>query len=607
MITCIINGLAAYPAASQSIKITYANQYVTDDGEYSYDINFPMSIMDNRRVFHNVSRFDVSKTTQKYDDCKLYVSGRLVLSGVGTIISVSDSEIKLQIVGGKSRIKFNEKLTKHYIDEIDLGKAQPPSNEKTGNKDILAVLNVKDCYVIDAKNTQQVGEVGKYVFVPTRDETNNRQCNCFRGTKSRLMSNAAVHPNLMYMLEKVLAYEGYKIIKNDFNTYPWNTLYIASAYRSLEFRHALPHWSSYTFIEEFRKLFNASVYFDETKKTVSITSASELTSNNSVQYEPIDEYSVDYDEEGSLNTTETSDLEYNLGDSENRETYETIPNKVYKNFDVFRSVGFGHAVKGQIDQWDEKKKKTTILQLGFSGERIGVEEIWVYMEDENNNWDWRFSGFWSNLVRDLDSDSTIKLNIAPVALMTCVFEEKNIFYTTRKCISCPSVTNNKEPTGNESTDDDGYTYITVQDALDDDSVMDNEEDDQEAIFIYFLGKKFQGGDGSAPKLLDNCADDKDAWPTVVTDWHLDPDLHAEHNISLSLVCACQYYIGQFHKNKNVDKKNCLEIKFKSDKIPDPSLIYIFHGKKFICEKIELEIKNDEIEPIYTGYFYMMLS
>lgn len=64
MITCIINGMAAYPAASQSIKITYANQYVTDDGEYSYDITFPMSIMNNRRVFENVSRFDVSKNTK---------------------------------------------------------------------------------------------------------------------------------------------------------------------------------------------------------------------------------------------------------------------------------------------------------------------------------------------------------------------------------------------------------------------------------------------------------------------------------------------------------------------------------------------------------------
>ena len=34
MITCIINGHKAYPISTSSIKVTYANQYVTDDGEY---------------------------------------------------------------------------------------------------------------------------------------------------------------------------------------------------------------------------------------------------------------------------------------------------------------------------------------------------------------------------------------------------------------------------------------------------------------------------------------------------------------------------------------------------------------------------------------------
>ena len=28
--------------STSSIKVTYANQYVTDDGEYTYDITFPM-------------------------------------------------------------------------------------------------------------------------------------------------------------------------------------------------------------------------------------------------------------------------------------------------------------------------------------------------------------------------------------------------------------------------------------------------------------------------------------------------------------------------------------------------------------------------------------
>lgn len=51
MITCIINGHRAYPISTSSIKVTYANQYVTDDGEYTYDITFPMNILENRVIF----------------------------------------------------------------------------------------------------------------------------------------------------------------------------------------------------------------------------------------------------------------------------------------------------------------------------------------------------------------------------------------------------------------------------------------------------------------------------------------------------------------------------------------------------------------------------
>ena len=38
---------------------------------------------------------------------------------------------------------------------------------------------------------------------------------------------------------------------------------------------------------------------------------------------------------------------------------------------------------------------------------------------------------------------------------------------------------------------------------------------------------------------------------------------------------------------------------------DGTKIYIFHGKRFVCAKIEVEIKDDGIEPIMTGSFYMI--
>lgn len=162
MITCIINGHRAYPISTSSIKVTYANQYVTDDGEYTYDITFPMNILENRVIFKNVSRLEVKKNIAKYDDCKLYCNSQLIMSGVGTILSVNEKEIKLQIVGGKSRIKFNDRMNKHYIDEMDLGIADKPGYtvDKGLSQGFKGLFKVKDIYRLDEDQSKFLGVEG---------------------------------------------------------------------------------------------------------------------------------------------------------------------------------------------------------------------------------------------------------------------------------------------------------------------------------------------------------------------------------------------------------------------------------------------------------------
>lgn len=280
MITCIINGHRAYPISTSSIKVTYANQYVTDDGEYTYDITFPMNILENRVIFKNVSRLEVKKNIAKYDDCKLYCNSQLIMSGVGTILSVNEREIKLQIVGGKSRIKFNDRLTKHYIDEIPFGTADKPGYtvDKGCSQGWKGFQKINDIYRLDDDKSKFLGVEGKWCFVPVRDETNDMIANFvgvdktkgFIGYNAPFIMNLAVQPNLMYIFRKVVEYEGYTLKRNDFYCKPWNLLYIASAYKTRELRRALPHWSSYTFIEEFRKLFNATIVFDDIQKTCSV-------------------------------------------------------------------------------------------------------------------------------------------------------------------------------------------------------------------------------------------------------------------------------------------------------------------------------------------------
>ena len=622
MITCIINGHKAYPISTSSIKVTYANQYVTDDGEYTYDITFPMNILENRVIFKNVSRLEVKKNVAKYDDCKLFCNSQLIMSGIGTILSVNEKEIKLQIVGGKSRIKFNDRMTKHYIDEISFGTADKPGYtvDKGWSQGIKDLQKIKDIYRLDEDKSQFLGVEGKWCFVPVRDETNDMIANFvgvdrtkqFIGYNAPYIMNLAVQPNLMYIFRKVVEYEGYTLKRNDFDCKPWNLLYIASAYKTRELCKALPHWSSYTFIEEFRKLFNATIVFDDILKTCSVINASELTTADSIEVEPMDEYTTDYDEDGSFSTSSTANLEYNLGNSANRDNYEVITKKVFDNFEIVHSkelMGANKQFASTTLSWSEKQKRQTII------ENFG--NFYVYMVDENDNKSWKPAGIWSPLIRDSSSDDFVDLNISPAAQVveninfkSGLMEDK---YYERRCLL--SMPNDKESDSKEcDVDDDGYSYTSVQDALDDESALDNSEDEQECMNIFFiLPGRVQSTDGSTTKL--SWVGEKSRWPQFLTDYRINEGFrlgiaHFEDSyFSLSLCMKSEFgttSLGTLHANGlKIDNKNCMEVKFKSDDIPDPSKIYIIRNKRFVCEKIEMEVKDDAIEPVYTGYFYML--
>lgn len=627
MITCIINGHRAYPISTSSIKVTYANQYVTDDGEYTYDITFPMNILENRVIFKNVSRLEVRKSIAKYDDCKLFCNSQLIMSGVGTILSVNEKEIKLQIVGGKSRIKFNDRMEKHYIDEIQFGTADKPGYDVDKGWSQKFKDRITEIYRLDEDKTKFLGVEGKWCFVPVRDETNDMIANFvgvdktkqFIGYNAPFISNLAVQPNLMYIFRKVVEYEGYTIKRNDFDCKPWNQLYIASAYKTRELRRALPHWSSYTFIEEFRKLFNATIVFDDIQKTCSVIKKSELTSADSVAIEPLDEYTTDYDEDGSFSTSSTANLEYNLGDSANRDNYEVISKKVFENFDIVHSTGIfdpQNQFKGTTQSWSEKQKRQTIIEC--------IGSYYIYVENEDGSKTWQLAGVWSPLIRDSSSDDYVEINISPAAQVvedinfkTAIIGEDN-YYEKRCLLSIPNV---KEPDSKEcDVDDDGFSYISVQDAIDDESTLDKSEDDQECMNIFFIIPGEVQDDNKFSWVRA-----KSRWPKFKTDYRINKEycgsteggfggngggtFKEKYPYSLSICTKSTndvVALGCLHDNGlRLDNKNCMEVKFKSDDIPDPSKIYIIRNKKFVCEKIEMEVKDDAIEPVYTGYFYMI--
>ena len=341
-----------------------------------------MDIAANRKIFGNVQRIDVKKTIADFETCRLYAGNRLVMSGKGTVTSITPEKVKVQIVGGKSRIKYNSKFEKHFIDEIEYPTVILDSGVDTATLpkfgySVPFSMDNKNAFLpIDLTKSSFVGQKGVAVLAPVNDETNDVQANRVMAMKGvtlktnghklkgdlHVMINLALQPYLFYILKKVMEYEGYSIVKNDFDKEPWNRLVIVSACKSGKIKDALPHWTVYKFIDELRKFFNASFVFDEVAKTVSISATNELLTNDTVSYECEDDFSVEHDDDG-LDNLVTSNIEYNFDSAANRDWREYISQSVFKQYKakVYDTVA---EVNTAAEKMTDRERGTAMFKFG---------------------------------------------------------------------------------------------------------------------------------------------------------------------------------------------------------------------------------------------------
>lgn len=648
MIEMIINGEVAYPDTSQKIKVTYENQYIKDSGSYTYEVQFPMAILENKKIFKNVDRFDVKKTVGDFEDCKLYADNRLIISGKGTVTSITNDVVKLQIVGGKSRIKYNSKFEKHFIDEIDYPSVVLDTgiNKSIYDKAGTGYPNMDQfqwMLFIDLTTGNFVGQKGVAVISPINDETNEILANRvylskfskikingvkFPSGKYAYMTNCSVSPYLVYVLKKVMEYEGYTIKRNDLDQSPWNRLVIVSACKSGKIKNALPHWTVYKFIDELRKFFNASFVFDEIGKTVSIIATNEMLFNDTLSYECEDAFSVEYDEDG-LDNLATSNIEYSFDDAANRDWREYISQSVQKSYTT-KTYSSMSALMAAAENMTTKERKTTIFKCGHE------YFIWADLpkdgnpETEETTEQCSLCGLFNPIIRDMNSDTFQELNICPAAIYQRRVQNKDESWIQHigdaignPFVVVPSVTNEKEQSLEDmEVDDDGEYYYSVQDAMQGSSseTSSSSTEDEGKIRVAFQAENVLNLKAHAAVAYDKRLDGEDTnyrVPVLYTDYRIySQTLISSERGTLSLEFLPNRNEGRSFGNGErkdtstsrfgsvqIDKHNLITIKFITDDIPDPSKIFVFRNKRYISEKIEMNVTNDGIDKEKTGYFY----
>ncbi len=625
MIKCYINGKEAFPKLADKIKLTKENVLIKESDSYTYDITFPMDIIANRRIFTNMQRFDVKKDTVKYDKCMLYANNVLVVNGVGTITSVTNTEVKLQIVEGMSTLKYRQSFYDMFIDKLPLPTAEWDSdwlNHENVCIDSINVL-VQDGVRYQFGITKQwrrqkfLGYEGEYVLMPIYDAVNNIYCNVqgkIRDDKDvDIVLYPRAQPNLFFIFKEIMKCFDIKVQGELFNQSPWNRLYIANARDTQSYSEMLPHWTVKTFLEEFRKLFNVSYVFDEQRSIITVVPFNDTSSDVVADYEQLDEFSMDYDEDG-LNYLGASNIEYNIDNSEYR-VGEVITKDMYASFNL-RDYPSAVAMRDDYRDMPEQDKYTNIFHCpdGFFYARKTTAGPHLT----------RFARF-TGIVRNKESGDSVSLLMCPVQYA----EEKIYSYLYYKGSSMFGLINYKAGfsagicVASENTDvvpsDD---YVSVADVVDDGAEPPS-RDEESLDNIYLMFANFEVKDNLVSKSMERLKpipDDSDGYipvETMTIDYnHSYPDselayLGSKESLSLTSSPA-QHFIGQFHvirdkaQDKAIENQNKIVVKFLADDIPDPKKIYRFGNKHYMCEKIEIELSDGGIAPVKTGYFFEIL-
>ena len=468
----------------------------------------------------------------------------------------------------------------------------PPLAFSNTYYDLFAPASIN--YTSATHSQKQVGDASIGIYTPVYDETNDRIVNeIAKGLNNGplLMISPECQPNLLYVMRYALSSMGYSADLSAIDMFPWNRIYIVNT------GCVLPHWTLERFITEFKAFFGLSLRFEGNKAIFGRINYDA----EAVSYECLDEFTSEYDDEG-IQSNSTSNLKYNLFDSAEKTFYTEIPDEIMKAYTV-REYASESAMFTAFPSLSDTEKAQSIFSTptGYfyartdSTTSIGAQYTLVR------------AGQFNKLVRDAENDDAEDLNIVPVTMAKVKLKFRQVALDSDNGI----IPNGKYKNlaeeeyylivpSAESEDASNNQYSTVQQAIElGDSVDASSRSESERMEVFFLGtgtKSF--------KSLDKTV----TMATVGTDPTIDADFKDKVSFALDKTPDGNVYVGLFHTGSSrIDGKNQRCYKFLCDDIPDPTWIYIFHNKRYVCEKIEIQVTDKGIDQVKTGYFYEIIS
>ena len=311
MLTLYLNSKPAVLKAQTEIKLTRENPLFTDSGDYTFEVSLPLEgCAENLAIFGALHRAEVGKGAWLGKRLRaLLVSLPLRVEGTAVVTSVTDEEVKVQLLGGRSALNvslLDEQGRDRYIDELpSLGQAlQGAYVRAMGEHSVQTYESTRDAMMrgklmwLSDENDPTSLRIGDEdaTALPLYSTTDKKLVNELCETMARTGSGGgrdstfgdkslgllapikragstlestvfeesyvfAPQPYLVPLIERVFRALGFEVRAEDnaLRGTWFERLIVANVRPTLDYRQMLPHWTAREFVTEVQRFFGVLI------------------------------------------------------------------------------------------------------------------------------------------------------------------------------------------------------------------------------------------------------------------------------------------------------------------------------------------------------------
>lgn len=429
----------------------------------------------------------------------------------------------------------------------------------------------------------------------------------------------APQPYLCIIVERVLGALGYSLAPADNALHQgWmGQVFIANARGTLHFAGCVPHWTVKEFFTELRNLFGVIV-FVEGKRARVVSRTTLYTSGSTVEIRSAtDERSTDIDTEGEQKETTSGNVGYAFTDIVDK--HLAIGENCYEKMEV-RRVADAELVEAFQTLTENEAKESNILFFATdSGKRFAI-----FYDEETNKITFPEVDQVGPLYRDEDYKVDTQLRIIPASMaedktvlktkyLEYIVQGKKNYYTYDKFANVddrpyddfhvPYLITADTVLASSKTLFNLQTYIESEE----DTTQDEAEKQEVMEVAINCGKIF------TQSFQPNKVNEPDLYYTVHLPYPVGIPYYRSHvDDSIVHVPDCMQFLLHYPdsavnrcltaENLNIDTRVVRQITYY-DKVYDPNKVYLINGRKYLCQKIEITLDDQGVQPLKKGYFY----